>query len=55
MLSNIFIFEKTRIKDEIAFWAERGEIAVNEEAKTRFLRLQKASDIKGTLGKQTTR
>ncbi len=50
VLSNIFIFEKTRIKDEIAFWAERGEIVVNEEAKTRFLRLQKGFRYQGNPG-----
>ena len=50
VLSNIFIFEKTRIKDEIAFWAERGEIVVNEEAKTRFLRLQKGVRYQGNPG-----
>ena len=50
VISNIFIFEKTRIKDEIAFWAESGEIIVNEEAKTRFLRLENGVRYKGTPG-----
>ncbi|GIS52104.1 MAG: hypothetical protein Ct9H90mP27_5950 [Gammaproteobacteria bacterium] len=50
VLSNIFIFEKTRIKDEIAFWAERGEILLTRKLRPDSFGYKKASDIKGNPG-----
>ncbi len=50
VLSNIFISEKNGISDEIAFWAENGEIIINEEAKSRFLRLENGVRYEGTPG-----
>ena len=45
VLTNIFIFEKTRINDEIAFWAEKSEIVVNEEAKDQVSSVTKRLQI----------